>query len=1373
MESCAKLTLPFTFSGLRGQNIVEASLARSKPSVLEFWKYQPHQGGCDGPMRAGVFGCLDGSLFVFHSFRSKNGVTASPSSERKRPGRTLRPLDLSRALSRSASPSLMSPPFHISTRSRVVSGITPEQVEAPKVYVDFEDEADRLKSLLEGKAPKDRSFGVDNDVTRTPPDLGSTPNSEIPSLKGKEHSKTAISTGTTLPSPSTISGSTQDTLPFEGQELQLIAHIVPNSSVIGHAVRAVVPLYDGKLFVTLRESGDVRVYSTQDGACMACAHTDDIPLQPPSGIDDRGQYHDTCTWHNLKVLEFDTTLVIASAAINPNVHSFDPEDDEFGGRSRIAIFELLMKEHSTSPIDLVKMLQWSYNGPVGGIEMSNVHDDVMELICASHDGTISSRGLKRSTGTSPTGSKTPDPATGSAHALPLPNPFKAMKTHNSEKSQASDVDHGSVAWRAADEGLILGMLHLGEPVLGVRMRHEADQIMGLAWSHSCIEGFALRGHTFQLLFRQALQRFVALNWIDASFYFAIYDHRIECYKVPAVRDGDFQTSIQPSHQSTLIIDSFDVLTIRSPYEAIYSKISEDGRRQFIHFFKSGDKVDEVGKDDQHVLWEVCTPDTEIPLPTSLLLLDSDTVVRGYADGLIRQSNLSRLCYQFKDKPIPHKTSDSHIDGEITSLHVVQNPRTRERFIISGSDDGSIAFWTTTLKICARWTLFTTQLCHVIQLPVERTGPLCGCLLCVAEDGTIAVIALDDFQYMYMIPGSAVPLRRICLSETNLLLIYEDRRARLWDTYSREFWRSLSLDKAEELLPQGGWTELFLDRHDDGHSASLRMISDDCRSPDAVSTLILDVERFISDATTIMKTISTNKYQTKAIFAKLDQIRLILSFLLTPGLNDDIDDICRTRLRIPSSSVYIGFSSRETSTLYVCKSNRDAWRISDNVSAARVVTIVTVLRALGLFEEYMDGAKIVATFYTASLTSSVGPGYQSPNLSFLASLWFKSPELRQSSRTVFDATVVKLSDDEAGVLVDQWRHRLPSLHTHAKESSSCSLALYLCGYLAVEKYSVVSADVLREVSRSVALYLQEENPLRKVLAIDLCSRGFHVWQHYVDTMQILRSLFNLATNSRKDSISIQNVAAQARTAVIHIASSTTPLFMTTLGLDILNPPSVEHRRSVLQILALLIRKRPIVLYSSLSRLMEAVVKSLDPNSIIHRDAILDTATEIIAQVVKTFPNVDFHGSSQRLVVGSSEGAIVMYDLKTATRLYVLEGHKQRITSCSFSPDGRRLVTVSIDEGLVNVWKVGSSFASFFSPGAPPRQGHSGSEPYKGLNFHFGDISQLSESLDSTKFEWVADRNVKVMIGPNTLIFRHCNFFGVNRPIHGCCWKRWAT
>jgi WD40 repeat protein len=95
------------------------------------------------------------------------------------------------------------------------------------------------------------------------------------------------------------------------------------------------------------------------------------------------------------------------------------------------------------------------------------------------------------------------------------------------------------------------------------------------------------------------------------------------------------------------------------------------------------------------------------------------------------------------------------------------------------------------------------------------------------------------------------------------------------------------------------------------------------------------------------------------------------------------------------------------------------------------------------------------------------------------------------------------------------------------------------------------------------------------------------------------------------------------------------------------------------------------------------------------------------------------SSQRLAVGTHEGAVIMYDLKTAIRLFVLEGHKKAITAVSFSPDGRRLVTLSMEESTVLVWKVGASFISFFTPGAPPRQGTSAGQPFKTFPFNLGN------------------------------------------------------
>ena len=59
----------------------------------------------------------------------------------------------------------------------------------------------------------------------------------------------------------------------------------------------------------------------------------------------------------------------------------------------------------------------------------------------------------------------------------------------------------------------------------------------------------------------------------------------------------------------------------------------------------------------------------------------------------------------------------------------------------------------------------------------------------------------------MVPGSPAPLIKVCTGGDNLLLLYGDDRARLWDVKTLEFWRSMNIEKAKELLNQGGWAEL--------------------------------------------------------------------------------------------------------------------------------------------------------------------------------------------------------------------------------------------------------------------------------------------------------------------------------------------------------------------------------------------------------------------------------------------------------------------------------------------------------------------------------------------------------------------------------------
>jgi hypothetical protein len=130
----------------------------------------------------------------------------------------------------------------------------------------------------------------------------------------------------------------------------------------------------------------------------------------------------------------------------------------------------------------------------------------------------------------------------------------------------------------------------------------------------------------------------------------------------------------------------------------------------------------------------------------------------------------------------------------------------------------------TLRLLARWTLFATPLMSVIGLTDDSVGRLKEHVLCVANGGTVAVLSLDglemsvvprsflsdsDFFRSFLIPGGPDRLEKIALGEDNLMLIYSNDMARLWDVRTQEFWRSMTRDTAEELLEQGGWFETFV------------------------------------------------------------------------------------------------------------------------------------------------------------------------------------------------------------------------------------------------------------------------------------------------------------------------------------------------------------------------------------------------------------------------------------------------------------------------------------------------------------------------------------------------------------------------------------
>ncbi|KAJ7166355.1 hypothetical protein C8R43DRAFT_985618 [Mycena crocata] len=1340
--------VPLTFTDSEhedGSNLVEKSCSKSTVSVLAYCNTEAELKSAQ--LRA-VLGCQDGTIYAF---RKPRGEVKTATKTPELP-RLSRPLSSHR--SRSTSPAAATStkvPFNVSARSRIVSGITAAQVEAPKNYVDFDDEPDKLKDMLKGK----RS---------TPPSNDNSPAPSIYHVKRSDGPKSLLSaTNSPAHTPKTVSTPpspvTQSSFPDDAQGLAVLCHIIPAQP---GPVSAMLLLENNSLLAVLQQSGHLSVFSMLDGTPMTSVAVENTQMQPPQGFQDQEAPHDVWIWTHLQLCRIgETRVLLASGTIDVNSAShgaLDSPDNGILEKSRLVLFQLRASdEHGPFEVGLEKLGQWHFDGPAPGVGIHQESDSSI-FYSVTADGSFCIWPLQCLPRFSPqqVDVQPDEPHSNNLASLPL---FKAMKSRSTENLPATEnkKDRGRIV---LEDVQIVGQLISDGLLLGLRPRSIGNRLRGICWTEHALTIFEYADQSFSILLTLPCPWIEKVDWIDDTSYAVVFKERTEFYTLQfvdanndEVREGSTvhgRLLARPFLSRTITTGPNDALHIASTQEIIVTKLSEDGQRTLESHTQSESKPDSC------VIWRAPGSTSKrkaIPVQqTSILPLDFDSVLLGYADGRLCQTSLAELCAA--SPTTLQKSSADTINGEIAGLHVVNNSRTRERFIVGGGDDGSVAFWTIdTLTLCARWTIFTTPLKNVVQFRDEKQGPLRGCVLCISRDGTIAVIAVDGFHFLYLIPGSAFPLERICLGEDNILLIYADRRARLWDVKTKEFWRSMSLDKADELVGQGGWTDVLINA---GGCLPDTVLKPFTRSAiDCVATVTLDLERFITDATTTARLISTGRDQTRAIYSALNQLRLILSTFLTPGLNVDIDALCYDKLGVPLSAVSVGFSNGSTSCLYSVNRSRDPWTISGDVSAARALSITVILRALSLFDELAETASAVVAFYATSLAGVVGPLYQPPSLSYLARRWFDSSnELRQAARLLFDASVARLTDEETNLVAEHWQHHLPCLKSTAdRESLPAALALFLCGHIAAEKYSLISSNALTDISKSIALYLHDEQSMYRVLAIDLCSRGFHIWQHYIDAMEILRALFTLATSSRKETISAQNAGPQARLAVLQIASNNTALFMTTLALDILNPTGVDHRKSVMQIVAFLIRKRPLVLYPNLPRLMEAVVKSLDPNSTTHRDAVLDTATEILGHVVKTFPTVDFQMTSQRLAVGTSEGAIVMYDLKTAIRLYVLEGHKKRITACSFSPDGRRLVTLSLEESVVLVWKVGSSFSSFFNPGAPPRQGHGGSDPFKTLSFNVGDEANMTiaESLNLVRFEWTAERSVRLKIRESILTF----------------------
>jgi WD repeat-containing protein 7 len=260
------------------EDIISSSCAKATATCLAAWRTT------DKPSNAisVAMGCQDGSIYFFHPEYTSSLTTdvstqeptlTSPSQKSKPAAfsalsklyRPPSPTPSSTGSSHLKSTSSSKQASFQPSKSRVQAGVTKEQAEAPKNYVDYDEEPAKLKLMLKTRDTKDRGF-LDSLMPSLSSHSHRPRSADGANQKVRKESSfsqpSVTNTSSTSTSPPAspigsnftrqVSGSTAN---GQTDGLNLVAHTLSPRLGEGRAVKALQSLEGGNSIASLQECG--------------------------------------------------------------------------------------------------------------------------------------------------------------------------------------------------------------------------------------------------------------------------------------------------------------------------------------------------------------------------------------------------------------------------------------------------------------------------------------------------------------------------------------------------------------------------------------------------------------------------------------------------------------------------------------------------------------------------------------------------------------------------------------------------------------------------------------------------------------------------------------------------------------------------------------------------------------------------------------------------------------------------------------------------------------------------------------------------------------------------------------------------------------
>ncbi|KAI9314144.1 hypothetical protein BX666DRAFT_1970762 [Dichotomocladium elegans] len=500
---------------------------------------------------------------------------------------------------------------------------------------------------------------------------------------------------------------------------------------------------------------------------------------------------------------------------------------------------------------------------------------------------------------------------------------------------------------------------------------------------------------------------------------------------------------------------------------------------------------------------------------------------------------------------------------------------------------------------------------------------------------------------------------------------------------------------------------------------------------------------------------------------LELIAAVMDASISWNVSQAFEDACSAILYLqkftdhPSITYGLKGANGNLSILAPMVDKAEAWKVSQVMTASRLLAIALLAKAIICVKGQDAKASDLIAGYSMALPAVVGKSYCSPSLSLLSKYW-QDP----SARSLFSSAIAGLSEQEIISLVAYWENYLPTSNSQDSQGPQMmARATIVLGIMGCDQPQLLSPRVRKFTALSLAFLLSDSDLddtktqhtdlstasiARTLASMELLSQGFTTWESYINAAEVLRTMFLYALDSQAA------MSRGANNAIFKIAETNMPLVIGTLTYDATHAKKTDERVRCLKIIGIFIRKKPTLLLGDIHRVVEAVVKTLDPNVPHLRETMLPTATSVLHSLVKTYPFVDFSNSAQKLAVGTLEGASVIYDLRTATRSVVLEGHTGSINALAFSPDAKYVATSSLQDNTVRVWYSNVSLlgvlTSSISQGLTRRNEGDAQKAYKVFSFALPRaIEGPFETLDQIGFEWTSQRCVKLHVSDIVMSF----------------------